>query len=167
MRISNEVIHSVHIYLATNDLAQAGSIDKSLDILSSQAMPVQDLPQLTSFQEFNDALMICSEKWSQGRFGGMRERPVADIMQERSRTYQQPIFFFQAKMTGEERGHMVSPEAMLESGMVSTGIDEIRESELLYPAQPLHLRGVRQLQCQAFQPYIAMHRIPDLGHWVD
>jgi hypothetical protein len=128
MRVPDEVIHSVHIDLTAYYLAQAGSIDESLDILSSQAVLVQDLPQLTSFQEFNDALMIGSEKWSQGRFGGMRERPVADIMQERGCTYQQPIFFFQAEMSGEECSHMVGPEAMLESSVVSSGIDEIREA---------------------------------------
>ena len=91
-------------------------------------MPIQDLPQLTSFQEFDDALVLCSEKWSQSRFCGMGERPVADIMQERGRTYQQPIFFFQAEMAGEERCHVVGPEAVLESSVIGTWIDQIRKA---------------------------------------
>ncbi len=129
-------------------------------------MPVQNLSQFPFLQEFDDALVLRSEKWGQGRFGGMGERPVADIMQESSRPYQQPIFLFQAKMIGEERGHMVGPQAVLESGVIGAGVDQACQAELLYPAQPLHLGRVCQLQCQAFQQNIAVHRISDLGHWL-
>jgi hypothetical protein len=58
------------------------------------------------------------------RFDRMRERPVADIMQEGGCPEKERIILIKREMVTEACRQMHRPECMLEPGMVCTRIDE-------------------------------------------
>jgi hypothetical protein len=94
----------------------------------------------------------------------MREGAVAYVVQEGCSAHKQAVVLVQAEVIGEQRGHMIGSQAMLETGVVGPGIDEICQAQLLDPAEPLHLRGIGNLQGQALQLDVSVHRISDLCH---
>ena len=67
-------------------------------------------------------------------------------------------------MAGEKAGQVVGSQAVLEAGMIGAGIDQAGETELLDPAQPLHLGRVSHLLGIILQLDIAMHRISNFSH---
>jgi hypothetical protein len=56
-------------------------------------MSVQDVPEFSLSQEVDDALMLLAKVRGKSGFGGMREGPVAYIVQKSGGFYLKPIFF--------------------------------------------------------------------------
>ena len=87
--------------------------------------------------------MLLSDEGRQNRLSGMGERAVAHVVQKSCGAYHQPLLLIEAQLPGEKIGQMVGSQAVLEAGVIGSGVDQAGQAELPDPAQPLHLGGVR------------------------
>jgi hypothetical protein len=67
---------------------------------------------------------------------------------------------------GQDHCQMVCSQAVLEPGVICSGVDQICETELLYPAQPLHLWRAYQSSSKVVKLNIAVNWVSDLYHFV-
>jgi len=162
--IPYQIVHAVHIYLSAHYLSKARSVYRRLNFAREKAAALQGPIELALPEDVHDVLVLLPEIRGQGGFCGMGEGAMAHIVQKRSSTDQPPVVLIQPQIFGKTSGQVIGPKAVLEAGMVGPGIDQTGQTELLDPAQPLHLGCVRHLLGILLQPDIAVHRISDFGH---
>jgi len=103
----------------------------------------KNLRDLAPPEKVHDAFVLLSDEGRQNRLSGMGERAVAQVMQKSCCAYRPTLLLVEAELAGEEIGQMVGSQAVLEAGVIGSGVDQAGQAELPDPAQPLHLGGVR------------------------
>ena len=90
--------------------------------------------------------MVLSSDLFHDGLQGVRIRGVTDVMQETRGTDRHGVLLGQPDGIGHLACEIICSETMFETGVVGTGEDHIRHTELLDPAEPLHLVPVQQVE---------------------
>ena len=97
-------------------------------------------------------------------FQGMGERRMADVMHEGGGPDRVRVLSGQPQRVRHPAGDMISPEAVLETGVVGPGEDIIPQAELPDPPQPLHLAAVEDIQAYSVHVHGPVHGVVDRLH---
>ena len=81
----------------------------------------------------------------------MGEGTVTSIVEGGAHPYQGSLFRVKFQVQGQSPSQVHGAHGVFESGVVSTRIDQISESQLLYTSQSLHLWCIHQLNFKLLQ----------------
>ena len=94
----------------------------------------------------------------------MRERAVADIMEEPGRDHERAVIIGKPEAAGRNIRKEHGAKRVLEPRMVGPGVHQIGKTELPDIAEALQRRGIKEGQCKILHFNIPMDRVLDDFH---
>jgi hypothetical protein len=110
--------------------------------------------------QFNIVMGAVEELFHE-RFTCMRERAMADIVEEGCRGDQRALLIGESEPPAGDIGKEHGTQRVLEPRVIGTRIDKVRKTELLDVAEALQGRGIQQGKRKLLHFNIAMDRVLD------